>query len=203
MHPSHNKQWFKTVHEYFRTLTKHRLPSTRRSLRPSSHLHSFRNEQRKVLFSPPPHRGFRFSSTRHVSLDYKHASNLSMDLLRHFKQWILSKQGNCPRTLIRKVLILKQAHSQDQVPRFDITGQPFRSHPAVPFIIQQVFLICTGQQRTFRITMQCFKPCTMELVSNSALSLLNNNNAQPVHGQQDTSYRKCIHPQQNSGLKLS
>ncbi|GFR20638.1 hypothetical protein TNCT_403431 [Trichonephila clavata] len=43
----------------------------------------------------------------------------------------------------------------------------------------------------------------MELVSNSAC-LYSIQCLQPVHGQQDTFLsRKCIHPQQNSGLKLS
>ncbi|GFR20666.1 hypothetical protein TNCT_403541 [Trichonephila clavata] len=63
-----------------------------------------------------------FSSSPAPCLFRLQRSNLSMDLLRHFKtQWILYETRKLSQTLIRKVL-LKQAHSQDQVPRFDITG---------------------------------------------------------------------------------
>ncbi|GFQ91788.1 hypothetical protein TNCT_670531 [Trichonephila clavata] len=94
----------------------------------------------------------------------------------------------------------KQATSEDQVPRFDITGQPFRSHPAaVPFIIQQscVFNVCWTTEDLFRITMQCFKSLdTMELVFQQCMSSINKQ-CSTVHGQQDTFSEQKMHPSHN------
>ncbi|GFR32048.1 hypothetical protein TNCT_719491 [Trichonephila clavata] len=72
-----------------------------------------------------------------------------------------TKQGNCPRTLIRKSPYTKAGpRLRIRVPRFDITGNLFGAIPAtVPFIIQQscVFNVSLDNRDLFRITMQCFK----------------------------------------------
>ncbi|GFQ80994.1 hypothetical protein TNCT_287371 [Trichonephila clavata] len=140
MHHPHNKNsGFKTVHEYFKDFDEqHRLPYDKRSLRPlvGIRIALGNNTERKVLFYPPlsRHRGFRFPAVQHTPCLFRlqsNASNLSMDLLRHFKtQWIpLRNKETVPGRSFEKVLILKQATSRITVPRFDITGQPFRSHP--------------------------------------------------------------------------
>ncbi|GFQ94296.1 hypothetical protein TNCT_587691 [Trichonephila clavata] len=73
-----------------------------------------------------------------------------------------TKQGNCPRTLIRKSPYTKALPGlRIRVPRFDIRGQPFRSHPchsSIHLFNKAVFLICHWTtDDLFRITMQCFK----------------------------------------------
>ncbi|GFR01032.1 hypothetical protein TNCT_267031 [Trichonephila clavata] len=118
MHPSHNKQWFKTVHEYFKDFDEqHRLHTTRRSLRLSSGIRIAlgKIQREKYCFYPPlsPHVDFVFqqSSTRHVSLDYKAMLQTVNGLLRHFKtQWILYETRKLPRTLIRKSPYTKAGH---------------------------------------------------------------------------------------------
>ncbi|GFQ87586.1 hypothetical protein TNCT_673351 [Trichonephila clavata] len=71
MHPSHNKQWFKTVHEYFKDSDEqHRLPYDKAVLRPLvGRPYSFREQYREksIVFTPPfPHRGFRFPAVQHT-----------------------------------------------------------------------------------------------------------------------------------------
>ncbi|GFR20662.1 hypothetical protein TNCT_403521 [Trichonephila clavata] len=175
------------------------LPYDKRVLETSRrHPYSFRNEQRKVLFYPC-HRGFVFqqSSTRHVSLDYKACFKPVNGPLRHFKtQWILyetRKQRSFESPY-------KAAHF-GQVPRFDITGN-LSSHPAaVPSINKLCFNLSLDNRGPFQDNNAGFKSLdTMELVSNS-LSLLNN--TMPPTCPWTAGYllsRKCIHPQQNSGL---
>ncbi|GFR20648.1 hypothetical protein TNCT_403471 [Trichonephila clavata] len=64
MHPSTTKQWFKTVHEYFKDFDEqHSFHTTRRSETSRRHPYSFRNEQRKVLFYPLSATVISFSSS--------------------------------------------------------------------------------------------------------------------------------------------
>ncbi|GFR01039.1 hypothetical protein TNCT_267061 [Trichonephila clavata] len=73
------KQWFKTVHEYFKDFDEqHRLPYDKAVLETLvGHPYSFRERYREksIVFTPPLSRHvdfvFQQSSTRHVSLDYK------------------------------------------------------------------------------------------------------------------------------------
>ncbi|GFR20657.1 hypothetical protein TNCT_403501 [Trichonephila clavata] len=137
MHPSTTKQWFKTVHEYLRTLTSNTGFHTTTVLETSRHPYSFGNEQRESIVLLSCHRGFRFPAVQHaMSLDYKHASNLSMDLLRHFKtQWIPLETRKLSQDAHSKSPIQSRPTLRITVPRFDIN---LSSHPCpVPFIIQQ------------------------------------------------------------------
>ncbi|GFR20581.1 hypothetical protein TNCT_403221 [Trichonephila clavata] len=91
-----------------RTLTSNTgFHTTRRSLRPLvGHPYSFRNDTEKRLFYSPRHRGFRFPAVQHTCLfRLQSNANLSMDLLRHSRRNGSLRNRNCPRTLIRKVLI--------------------------------------------------------------------------------------------------
>ncbi|GFR20814.1 hypothetical protein TNCT_404241 [Trichonephila clavata] len=101
------KQWFKTVHEYFRF--DRTQASIRQAVLETSRDSILGNDTEKSIVLPPlppPWISFPAVSTRHVSLNYKACLNLSMDLLRHFKtQWILYETRKLSRTLIRKVLI--------------------------------------------------------------------------------------------------
>ncbi|GFR20825.1 hypothetical protein TNCT_404281 [Trichonephila clavata] len=87
------------------------------------------NDTEKVFLPPLPAVDFVFQQSSTPCLfDYKAMLQTSMDLLRHFKtQWIPLKQGNCPRTLIRKV-ISKAGPLLGSVPRFDSRGN-LSSHP--------------------------------------------------------------------------
>ncbi|GFQ99133.1 hypothetical protein TNCT_685181 [Trichonephila clavata] len=99
MHPStQQNSGLKLSMNILRTLTSNTgFHTTRRSLRPLvGHPYSFRERYReKSIVSPPSprHRGFRFPAVQHTPCLFRlqsYASNLSMDLLRHFKtQWIL------------------------------------------------------------------------------------------------------------------
>ncbi|GFQ81391.1 hypothetical protein TNCT_195221 [Trichonephila clavata] len=113
MHPStQQNSGLKLSMNILRTLTSNTgFHTTRRSLRLSSGIRiALGNDtERKVLFLPPPsprHRGFRFPAVQHTPCLFRlqsNASNLSMDLLRHFKtQWILYETRKLSRTLIRK-----------------------------------------------------------------------------------------------------
>ncbi|GFQ80970.1 hypothetical protein TNCT_544371 [Trichonephila clavata] len=100
MHPStRQNSGLKLSMNILRTLTSNTgFHTTRRSLRPLvGHPYSFRERYREksIVFTPPPsprHRGFRFPAVQHTPCPFRlqsNASNLSMDLLRHFKtQWI-------------------------------------------------------------------------------------------------------------------
>ncbi|GFQ86353.1 hypothetical protein TNCT_510651 [Trichonephila clavata] len=100
MHPStQQNSGLKLSMNILRTLTSNTgFHTTRRSLRPLvGHPYSFRERYREkeCCFYPPPsprHRGFRFPAVQHTPCLFRlqsNASNLSMDLLRHFKtQWI-------------------------------------------------------------------------------------------------------------------
>ncbi|GFR20572.1 hypothetical protein TNCT_403191 [Trichonephila clavata] len=122
IHPQQNSG-LKLSMNILRTLMSNTgFHTTRRSLDSLRHPHSFRERYREKIFYPSRHRGFRFPAVQHTPclLDYKNASNLSMDLLRHFKtQWILTKQGNVPGRSFEKSLYQSRP-LQDQVPRFDI-----------------------------------------------------------------------------------
>ncbi|GFQ73318.1 hypothetical protein TNCT_433201 [Trichonephila clavata] len=123
--------------------------TTRRSLRPLvGRPYSFREQYReKSIFYPPPsprHRGFRFPAVQHTPCLFRlqsNASNLSMDLVRHFKtQWIpLRNKETVQGRSFEKVLILKQAyvlgsHYTDLISEDNLFG----AIPAtVPFFIQQ------------------------------------------------------------------
>ncbi|GFQ81389.1 hypothetical protein TNCT_195211 [Trichonephila clavata] len=72
------KQWFKTVHEYFKDFDEqHRLPYDKAVLETlvGIRIALGNDTERKYCFYPPPlpHRGFRFPAVQHthVSLDYK------------------------------------------------------------------------------------------------------------------------------------
>ncbi|GFQ87599.1 hypothetical protein TNCT_673401 [Trichonephila clavata] len=141
MHPStQQNSGLKLSMNILRTLTSNTgFHTTRRSLRPLvGRPYSFREQYREksIVFTPPlsRHRGFRFPAVQHTPCLFRlqsNASNLSMDLLRHFKtQWILYETRKLPRTLIRKSPYTKAGPLlRITVPRFDIRGQPFRSHP--------------------------------------------------------------------------
>ncbi|GFR20812.1 hypothetical protein TNCT_404231 [Trichonephila clavata] len=60
------------------------------------------------------------------------------------------RNKSCPRTLIRKVLILKQAHLRSQCP--DLISRGNASHPCHgPIIIQQsCVLMCPGHRGPFQ-----------------------------------------------------
>ncbi|GFR11068.1 hypothetical protein TNCT_508881 [Trichonephila clavata] len=152
MHPStQQNSGLKLSMNILRTLTSNTgFHTTRRSLRPLvGHPYSFRERYREksIVFTPPPsprHRGFRFPAVQHTPCPFRlrsNASNLSMDLLRHFKtQWIpLRNKGTVPGRSFEKVLILKQAHvSGSECPDLISRGNLFGAIPAtVPFIIQQ------------------------------------------------------------------
>ncbi|GFQ66586.1 hypothetical protein TNCT_682111 [Trichonephila clavata] len=122
-----------------------------------------------------------------------------------------TKQGNCPRTLIRKSPYTKAGHvSGSECPDLISRGNLFGAIPAAVHSLfnKAVFLICHWTtEDLFRITMQCFKSLdTMELVFQQCMSLYSTIQClQPVHGQQDTFAEQKMHPstQQSSGLKLS
>ncbi|GFQ95411.1 hypothetical protein TNCT_3971 [Trichonephila clavata] len=152
MHPStQQNSGLKLSMNILRTLTSNTgFHTTRRSLRPLvGHPYSFRERHREksIVFTPPPsprHRGFRFPAVQHTPCLFRlqsDASNLSMDLLRHFKtQWIpLRNKETVPGRSFEKVLILKQAHvSGSECPDLISRGNLFGAIPAaVPFIIQQ------------------------------------------------------------------
>ncbi|GFQ80965.1 hypothetical protein TNCT_544341 [Trichonephila clavata] len=100
MHPStRQNSGLKLSMNILRTLTSNTgFHTTRRSLRPLvGHPYSFRERYREksIVFTPPPSPRtvdfvFQQSSTRPCPFRLQsNASNLSMDLLRHFKtQWI-------------------------------------------------------------------------------------------------------------------
>ncbi|GFR00209.1 hypothetical protein TNCT_439811 [Trichonephila clavata] len=126
MHPStQQNSGLKLSMNILRTLTSNTgFHTTRRSLRPLvGHPYSFRERYREksIVFTPPPsprHRGFRFPAVQHTPCPFRlqsNASNLSMDLLRHFKtQWIpLRNKETAQGRSFEKVLILKQATSED------------------------------------------------------------------------------------------
>ncbi|GFQ73337.1 hypothetical protein TNCT_433311 [Trichonephila clavata] len=141
MHPStQQNSGLKLSMNILRNLTSNTgFHTTRRSLRPlvGVRIALGNNTERKVLFLPPPFsppRGFRFPAVQHTPCLFRlqsNASNLSMDLVRHFKtQWIpLRNKETVQGRSFEKVLILKQLRLRIRVPRFDIRGQPFRSHP--------------------------------------------------------------------------
>ncbi|GFQ82495.1 hypothetical protein TNCT_361381, partial [Trichonephila clavata] len=116
-----------------------------------------------------------------------------------------TKQGNCPRTLIRKSPYTKALRLRITVPDLISGGNLFGAIPATfhSLFNKAVFLICHWTtDDLFRITMQCFKSLdTMELVFQQCLrfSLLNNTMPSTCAAEQK------MHPstQQNSGLKLS
>ncbi|GFR32095.1 hypothetical protein TNCT_719631 [Trichonephila clavata] len=123
MHPStrHNSG-LKLSMNILRTLTSNTgFHTTRRSLRPlvGIRIALGNDTERKVLFLPPPPLPppwISFSSSpAHACLFrlQSNASNLSMDLLRHFKtQWIpLRNKETVQGRSFEKVLILKQATS--------------------------------------------------------------------------------------------
>ncbi|GFQ83223.1 hypothetical protein TNCT_663511, partial [Trichonephila clavata] len=118
-----------------------------------------------------------------------------------------TKQGNCPRTLIRKSPYTKAGPLlRITVPRFDITGQPFRSHPChgpIHYSTKLCFNVSLDNRGPFRITMQCFKsPGHNGIGFQQCMSLYSTIQClQPVHGQQDTFSEQKMHPstQQNSG----
>ncbi|GFQ78563.1 hypothetical protein TNCT_380011 [Trichonephila clavata] len=122
-----------------------------------------------------------------------------------------TKQGNCPRTLIRKSPYTKAGHFLgSQCPEFDIRGNLFGAILPGPFIIQQgcVFNLSLDNRGPFQDNNACFNSTldTMELVFQQCMSLYSTIQClQPVHGQQDTFAEQKMHPstQQNSGLKLS
>ncbi|GFQ82543.1 hypothetical protein TNCT_361601 [Trichonephila clavata] len=114
MHPStQQNSGLKTVHEYFKDFDEqHRLPYDKAVLETSrGHPYSFREQYReKVLFLPPPlsrHRGFRFPAVQHTPCLFRLQKQcfkpvngppkIFQDAMDPF-----TKQGNCPRTLIRK-----------------------------------------------------------------------------------------------------
>ncbi|GFQ78565.1 hypothetical protein TNCT_380021 [Trichonephila clavata] len=109
MHPStQQNSGLKLSMNILRTLTSNTgFHTTRRSLRPLvGHPYSFRERYREksIVFTPPPsprHRGFRFPAVQHTPCLFRlqsNASNLSMDLLRHFKtQWILYETRKLPK----------------------------------------------------------------------------------------------------------
>ncbi|GFQ66561.1 hypothetical protein TNCT_681971 [Trichonephila clavata] len=148
IHP-HNKAVFKTVHEYFKDFDEqHRLPYDKASLRPLvGHPYSFRNDTEKRV---------------HV-LDYKACFKPVNGPPKTFQDAMdpFTKQGNCPRTLIRKSPYTKAGpRSGSECPDLISRGNLFGAIPAaVPFIIQQsCVLICHWTtEDLFRITMQCFK----------------------------------------------
>ncbi|GFR20835.1 hypothetical protein TNCT_404311 [Trichonephila clavata] len=191
IHP-HNKQWFKTVHEILRTLTSNTGFHTTSGLRPRRHPYSFRERYRESIvfpLSPPPWISFSSSPAQPCPLDYKHASNLSMDLLRHFKtQWIpLRNKETVPGRSFEKS-ILKQAHFRITVPRFDITGQPFEPscHGPIHYSTKLCFNVSLDNRGPFQDNNDVLNPWTQwngfptVHVSYSTIRL------QPVHGQQDT-----------------
>ncbi|GFR00832.1 hypothetical protein TNCT_81181 [Trichonephila clavata] len=105
-------------------------------------------QREKYCFYPPPpsplHRGFRFPAVQHTPCLFRlqsNASNLSMDLVRHFKtQWIpLRNKETVQGRSFEKVLILKQvyvlgSHYTDLISEDNLFG----AIPAtVPFFIQQ------------------------------------------------------------------
>ncbi|GFQ66116.1 hypothetical protein TNCT_602631, partial [Trichonephila clavata] len=81
------------------------------------------------------------SSTRHVSLDYKAMLQTCQWTPKTFQDAMdpFTKQGNCPRTLIRKSPYTKAGHFLgSQCPDLISRGNLFGAIPAtVPFIIQQ------------------------------------------------------------------
>ncbi|GFQ78554.1 hypothetical protein TNCT_566731 [Trichonephila clavata] len=151
MHPStQQNSGLKLSMNILRTLTSNTgFHTTRRSLRPLvGRPYSFREQYREksIVFTPPlsRHRGFRFPAVQHTPCLFRlqsNASNLSMDLLRHFKtQWIpLRNKETAQGRSFEKVLILKQAHFLgSQCPDLISGGNLFGAIPAtVPFIIQQ------------------------------------------------------------------
>ncbi|GFR01038.1 hypothetical protein TNCT_267051 [Trichonephila clavata] len=82
IHP-HNKQWFKTVHEYFKDFDEqHRLPYDKAVLETLvGHPYSFRERYREksIVFTPPlsRHRGFRFPAVQHTPCLFRLQSNAS------------------------------------------------------------------------------------------------------------------------------
>ncbi|GFQ87590.1 hypothetical protein TNCT_673361 [Trichonephila clavata] len=98
MHPStQQNSGLKLSMNILRTLTSNTgFHTTRRSLRLSLGVRIAlgNNTERKYCFYTPlsRHRGFRFPAVQHTPCLFRlqsNASNLSMDLLRHFKtQWI-------------------------------------------------------------------------------------------------------------------
>ncbi|GFR16953.1 hypothetical protein TNCT_645621 [Trichonephila clavata] len=123
MHPStQQNSGLKLSMNILRTLTSNTgFHTTRRSLRPLvGHPYSFRERYREksIVFTPPPLSPppwISFSSSPAHAMSFRlqsNASNLSMDLLRHFKtQWIpLRNKETAQGRSFEKVLILKQDH---------------------------------------------------------------------------------------------
>ncbi|GFQ72597.1 hypothetical protein TNCT_443711 [Trichonephila clavata] len=156
MHPStQQNSGLKLSMNILRTLTSNTgFHTTRRSLRPLVGIRIALGtiQREKYCFYPPPsprHRGFRFPAVQHTPCLFRlqsYASNLSMDLLRHFKtQWIpLRNKETVQGRSFEKVLILKQDHFLgSQCPDLISRGNLFGAIPAtVPFIIQQFVSGC-------------------------------------------------------------
>ncbi|GFQ82521.1 hypothetical protein TNCT_361491 [Trichonephila clavata] len=119
MHPStQQNSGLKLSMNILRTLTSNTgFHTTRRSLRPLvERPYSFREQYREksIVFTPPSprHCGFRFPAVQHTPCLFRlqsNASNLSMDLVGHFKtQWSpLRNKENAQGRSFEKVLILK------------------------------------------------------------------------------------------------
>ncbi|GFQ72595.1 hypothetical protein TNCT_443701 [Trichonephila clavata] len=164
MHPStQQNSGLKLSMNILRTLTSNTgFHTTRRSLRPLvGHPYSFRERYREksIVFTPPPlpPPWISFPAVQHTPCLFRlqsYASNLSMDLLRHFKtQWIpLRNKETVQGRSFEKVLILKQDHFLgSQCP--DLISRATFSEPSLPrshSLFNKCFLIVTGQQRLFR-----------------------------------------------------
>ncbi|GFQ87507.1 hypothetical protein TNCT_544181 [Trichonephila clavata] len=121
-----------------------------------------------------------------------------------------TKQGNCPRTLIRKSPYTKAGHvlgseCPDLISRGNLFGAiPARSHS---LFNKAVFLMCHWTtEDLFRITMQCFNPRTQwNRFSNSACLFTQQYNAPTCPWTAGYFSEQKMHPstRHNSGLKLS
>ncbi|GFQ82515.1 hypothetical protein TNCT_361471 [Trichonephila clavata] len=151
MHPStQQNSGLKMSINILRTFTSNTgFHTTRRSLRPLvERPYSFREQYREksIVFTPPSprHCGFRFPAVQHTPCLFRlqsNASNLSMDLVRHFKtQWSpLRNKETAQGRSFEKVLILKHYWVLgSECPDLISGGNHFGAIPAtVPFIIQQ------------------------------------------------------------------
>ncbi|GFQ80989.1 hypothetical protein TNCT_287341 [Trichonephila clavata] len=139
MHHPHTKQWFKTVMNILRTLTSNTgFHTTRRSLRPLVGLRialGNRYREKSIVFTPPPlpHRGFRFPAVQHTPclLDYKAMLQTCQWTSKTFQDAMdpFTNKENCQDAHSKKSYTKAGPLLRITVPRFDITGQPFRSHP--------------------------------------------------------------------------
>ncbi|GFR20654.1 hypothetical protein TNCT_403491 [Trichonephila clavata] len=117
-----------------------------------------------------------------MSLDYKACFKCQWTSKTFKTNGSFTKQEN-PGRYSKSLILSRPTH--DQVPRFDITGQPEPSCRGPIHYSTSCVLICPGQQRTFRITMQCLNPWTQWNWFSTVHVSLNNTMPQPVHGQQD------------------